>query len=464
MNIIAFYAVLSAVAAGKIVSDIIFAVSLNAESRKYKERIPIKKYSPQYSWVIAFAVLNVLNALAAVYELHSSGRFEEIVFSSVKIVCYTLIVIMCIFLLLLNTRAYITEDGVICFGKLFPPKSVKYSIKRTGGDMIIRLYSEKSRNDVKFTLKSNDKAVEMTGKLYDEFDGKAKGCHGKSRAIRNNIILFSMMLVFVGGLFAWYGIKKPVVLVENTVIKTNSEYAVFGHWGFFNLYLGNDAEYFPEFDREHKLYYNNVDCDSLTSKDLTVLKQMPNLRYVDVVAKNIDDITTIGELTQLEGLAIGGGDMFAKPTDYSPLKNLTNLKYFEGLGLYELNDLTVFENADDLAYFNITYTNIQTGLDVVCEKENLLVLKLYSCTAEDFSPIGKCAKLKKLNISETNVTDLSFLKNLSELERLDIENISVEDYSALLELPKLNKLYAEDTEIPYYIINKLAAKGVDVQR
>ena len=463
MNMIILYAVLSAIAAGKVVSDIIFAVSLNAESRKYKERIPIKKYSPQYSWVITFAVLNVLNALISVYGLRWDNHFEEIVFSSVKIVCYTLIVIMCISQLLINTRAYITEGGVICFGKFFPQKSVKYSIKRTGGDMIIHLYSEKSRNDIKFTMKSNDKVVEMTGKLYDEFDGKAEDCHGKSRAW-NNIILFSMMFVFVGGLFTWYGITKPVIFIGNSVIKTDSEYAILSNLGFINLRIGYDAKYFPEFDSEYKIFYNSIDCDTLTSKDLTVLKQMPNLRYVDVTRNNIDDITTIGELTQLEGLAFGGGDKLIKPKDYSPLKNLSNIKYFEGLGLYELNDLTIFENLDKLEYFELTGADIQTGLDVICEKENLVDLNLFRCTAEDFSPIGKCDKLKILYLSETNVTDLSFLKDLSELEHLDIDNVKAEDYSPLLELPMLNKLCAENTDIPNYIVNKLAAKGVDVQR
>lgn len=462
MNMIAFYAVLSAAVAGTVVSDIIFAVSLNAESRKYKERIPIKKYSPQYSWVILFAVLNVLNALVAAYELHSGRRFEENALNSVRIVCYTLIVITCISMLFLYTRAYITEGGIICFGMLFPPKSVKYSIKRTGGDMIIRLYSEKSRNDVKFTLKSNDKAVEMAGKLYDEFDGKSEGCRGKSRAIRNNIILFSMMFVFVGGLSAWYGITKPVVFIGDSVIKTGSEYAVLSYLGFFNLHIGYDAKYFPEFDSEYKIYYNRIDCDNLTSKDLTVLKQLPNLLYVDVTGNNIDDITTIGELTQLEGLGFGGGDMHTKPKDYSPLKNLTNLKYFEGLGLYELNDLTIFENLDNLEYFELTAADIKTGLDVICEKENLLDLNLFRCTAEDFSPIGKCAKLKILYLSETNVNDLSFLKDLTELEQLFIENIKAEDYSVLLEMPQLNHVFIRDTEIPQEIIEKLTQKGVEI--
>lgn len=204
--------------------------------------------------------------------------------------------------------------------------------------------------------------------------------------------------------------------------------------------------------------------ENIKPDDLTALTKMPNLKHLCVTCNNIDDLTEIGKLTQLEGLAFGGGNMFAKPQDYSPIKNLTNLKYFSGLGLYNFNDLTIFENADNLVLFELTGAEIKSGLYKVCEKENLLDLNLYRCTAEDFSPIGKCVKLKSLSLSSTNVTDLSFLENLKELEYLDIDNVKAEDYSVLLELPKLNKLRAENTDIPNYIVNKLAAKGVDVQR
>ena len=139
--------------------------------------------------------------------------------------------------------------------------------------------------------------------------------------------------------------------------------------------------------------------------------------------------------------------MFVKPQDYSHIKNLTNLKYFSGLGLYNCNDLTIFENMDNLIYFELTAADIQKGLEVICEKENLACLNLFLCTTEDFSPIEKCVNLKKLVLSDTNVTDISFLKNLTELEYLTIENTNPEEYDKIGCCTKLKYLHISNTDI-----------------
>ncbi|MDE5860540.1 MAG: hypothetical protein K2H23_09205, partial [Oscillospiraceae bacterium] len=150
--------------------------------------------------------------------------------------------------------------------------------------------------------------------------------------------------------------------------------------------------------------------------------------------------------------------------DYLPLKNLTELKCFLGAGLENFHDLTVFENADELIYFELTCADIQNGLDTICEKENLLVLDFFRCTAEDFSPIGKCVNLKSLALPSTNVADLSFLKNLTKLEVLYISDIDADDYSVLLDLPKLKHLIAENCDIPTEISSELIANGVKIKR
>lgn len=95
-------------------------------------------------------------------------------------------------------------------------------------------------------------------------------------------------------------------------------------------------------------------------------------------------------------------------------------------------------------------------------KENLLNLNLFRSNISDFSPIGKCKKLKKLTISETNITDLSFLKNLKELKYLNISKTNAENYSALLEMPSLEQVSAVDCDIPNEIIEKLTEKGVEI--
>lgn len=463
MNGIIFWTVFSAFTAGFLVTCIIEAVSTAIKKSKYGKRITIKPNPNNYGWIIFFGILQGMNAGLAVYSLKNC-RFTESILNRIKIVCYLLIICFCILAYFLRTRAYITEEGIISNTSFFPVKSVKYSVETVENEIKIKLYTKRKNYDYMYYAKDKE-VVSMLEKLYDEFDGNAPSVKFKSGAIKYLLTLLCTSLIFFVGIFAWYEIQKPFIFVKDTIVPTNTEWAMFCDAGYFDLMFTDTVDYYDDLNgKSQEMWDNRYDLQNLTPKDIIILKELPNLKHLDVIASDIDDLTTIGELTQLEGLAVGGGKMFAKPTDYSPLKNLTKLKYFMGYGLYNFNDMTVLENADNLAHLELTYADIQTGFDVIREKENLLVLELYSCTAEDFSPIGNCSKLKRLSLNKTNVDDLSFLENLKELEYLNINDVKAEDYSVLLELPKLNTLYAQNTDIPNYIVNKLAAKGVDVQK
>lgn len=463
MNGIIFWAVFTAFTAGFFVTCIIEAVSTAIKKRKYGKRITIKPYPNNYGWIIFFGILQGLNAGLAIYSLDGC-RFTESVLTRIKIVCYMLIIFSCILAFFLRTRAYITEDGIISNMSFFPAKSVKYSVETVENVIKIKLYTKRKNYDYLYFAKDKE-AVSMLEKLYDEFDGVAPSTKFKSGTVKYLLTMLCTSLIFIVGLFAWYSITKPVVFVGDKIVKTDSEYALFDTFGYYRGLFGYIPKHIPELSEISDDMLMTTDrSENIKPDDLAALSKMPNLKHLNVTCNNIDDLTEIGKLTQLEGLAFGGGTMYAKPQDYSPIKNLKNLKYFSGLGLYNCNDLTIFENMDGLVYFELTMADIQAGLDVICEKENLLDLNLYLCTAESFSDIGKCSKLKSLVLADTNVNDLSFLENLKELEYLNIKDVKAEDYSVLLELPSLKELYAENTDIPNYIVNKLAAKGVDVQR
>ena len=281
-----------------------------------------------------------------------------------------------------------------------PVSGVKYSVKKEYDEYIIDFYTKKKKPSYIYCTKK-EKAVAMLENLYNEFDGNAANVKFKSGTAKYILTLLCTSLIFIGGIFAWYENQKSFIFVKDVIVPTDTEWAMFSDAGYFDLMFTTTVEYFDDINGKQKeMIDNNYRLHNLTPKDMTVLKELPNLKHLDVIANDIDDLTTICELTQLEGLAIGGGDMFAKPTDYSPLKNLTKLKYFFGFGLYNFNDMTVFENADNLAYLKLTYIDIQGGLNVIGEKKNLIVLEMYSCTAEDFSPIGNCRKLKCLSLTE----------------------------------------------------------------
>lgn len=463
MNGIIFWTVFSAFTAGLLVTCVIEAVSTAVKKRKHGKRVTVKPNPNNYGWIIFFGILQGMNAGLAIYSLDGC-RFTESVLNRIKIVCYLLIVCSCILAFFLRTRTYITEDGIISNMSFFPAKSIKYSVETVENTIKIKLYTKRKNYDNMYFAKDKE-AVSMLEKLYDGFDGVAPSVKFKSGTVKYLLTLLCTSLIFFVGIFAWYETQKPVVFIGDKIVKTDSEYALFDTFGYWRGLFGYVPEHIPELSEISDDMLMTTDrSENIKPGDLAVLAKMPNLKHLCVTCNNIDDLTEIGKLTQLEGLAFGGGNMFAKPQDYSPIKNLTNLKYFSGLGLYNFNDLTIFENADNLVLFELTGAEIKSGLDKVCEKENLLDLNLYLCTAESFSDIGRCTKLKSLVLADTNVKELSFIENLKELELLNIDNIKADDYSVLLELPKLKKLSAENTGIPNYIVNKLAAKGVDVQR
>lgn len=468
MNTIIFWTITTAVAAGFFLTCIIEAISKAIKKRKHDKRITIKPYPNHCGWIIVFSVLQGLNAGLAVYSLeqtlkyrHYRNYLDSIVLNKIKIVCYLLIMFACILAYFLRTRSYLTENGIVSDNSFFPVKSVKYSVETVGDEYMINLYTKKPKPSYTFLVKNKD-AVSMLEKHYEKADGVIPDVKIKRGTVKYLLTLLCTSLIFVGGIFSWYENQKPFIFVKDVIIPTDTEWAMFCDAGYFDLMFTYRIDYYDELKgKSQEMWDNRYDLQNLTPEDIVVLKELPSLKHLDVIASDIDDLTTIGELKQLEGLAIGGGDMFAKPTDYSPLKNLTKLKYFIGFGLYNFNDMTVFENADDLAYLELTYADIQSGLDVIGEKKNLLDLEMFSCTADDFSPIGNCTNLKRLIISNTNVTDLSFLKNLTDLEYLVISDTNAEDYSVLLELPSLKKVSAINCDIPNEIIETLTERGIE---
>lgn len=510
----ALLALFTAFCIGFFAADIIWTIATYSKAAHCKNRIMVKNASP---WLTANWVIMLCFAVHFFILIFSLCKYDyeftEKIFKILEAICDGTLTLNILFRMIFATRTYITDDGIIAVKAFFPKGMAKYTVEKSEVGTFIDLQTKNKGYDFCFTFKQKYEEdifniMDYLGyEQYDENNGTALNFKKQSYIKRNLIILLCAVFVSVGGLFGWYALTKPVVIVGDRIVKTNSEQAILNVTGCVNLLLNHELTYFPELEQNFEKIADNFQrTENLTSKDMTALKQMPHLKHLSVSCNDIDDLTDIGELTQLEMLVMGGGAWRSTiyPKDYSPLKNLTNLKYFVGLGFYNFNDLTVFENTDNLEYFELTAADIQTGLDVICEKENLLDLNLYHCTAENFSPIGKCVKLKSLVLADTNVkdlgfienlteleylnienikaenydkidrctklksilaenadiTDLSFLKNLSELEYLEINNINAEDYSVLLELPSLKRLNADNCNIPNEITEKLTENGV----
>lgn len=450
------FALFTALCLGIFAAEIIWTAITYSKAAHYKNRIRVKNSSTWLASNWAASFYFAVQFCISIFYIHEFDflDFTEIVFYILKAICSGLITLNIIFRMIFGTRAYITDNGIIAVKAFFPKGKAKYEVKKSEAGTYINLHTKNKGYD--FSFKFNPKYEEdiinimdwLGYEKYDENDNTAINLQKQSYFKRNLIILLCTAFVFVGGLLCWYSVTKPVIFVGDKIVNTDSEYALFSTAGYEDLLFSSSSKYYGELAEKADGMYDYVDhSENITSDDMAALQQMPNLKHLNVAANNIDDLTEIGKLTQLEGLAFGGGNMYVKPQDYSPIKNLTNLKYFSGLGLYNCNDLTIFENMDNLIYFELTAADIQNGFDVICEKENLACLNLFRCTAEDFSSIEKCVNLKKLVLSDTNVTNISFLKNLTELEYLTIENTNPEEYDKIGCCTKLKYLHISDTDI-----------------
>lgn len=459
MNMIVTYAVASAVCLGLVFAEIILIIKNYIKANKCQKHIKIKNVNRAYSWWILALVAFILTAVIDIFWFSEFESFSENV-ERILSITYRMIFSAAILLSMTFGRTdYITENGITGMTYKLDKGSAQYSVKRIGGETLLKLYTKFENPDFTYVLKkkTEQEALVLVAELYPEYNGE----HNMKRnwlVWKYTLFYFVCVLICTGSLTAWYFAEMPVVFVGDKIVKTNSECAIFD---YSFLYSSHNSAVIPN-DILEKILSEVDSTNKLTSKDITALKKLPNLKYLDVLDNNITDLTIIGELTQLEMLRFGGGIKIETPKDFSPLKNLKNIKYFTGAGCSALNDLTLFEDMDELVYFELTTADIQSGLDIICEKENLLDLNLFKCTSEDFSPIGKCSELKQLTLAYTNVTDLSFLEYLTELEYLDIDNVKAEDYSILLELPSLKKLGVRNCDIPNEIITELTEKGVKI--
>ena len=139
----------------------------------------------------------------------------------------------------------------------------------------------------------------------------------------------------------------------------------------------------------------------LTQADYQKVKRLS----VYEVARPVEDITLVGELTNLERLDFAGGDI----SDPAPLAKLTKLWH----------------------------------------------LQVNECGLKDFSALSGLDSLEELNASGNKVSNLSSLKGLTKLRVLALNSNRIKDTSPLLGLKSLEWMNLMDNPISREAIESL---------
>ena len=187
----------------------------------------------------------------------------------------------------------------------------------------------------------------------------------------------------------------------------------------------------------------------LTDADLVNLGQMENLTRLNLKGNSeISDLTPLASLTKLEVLTLPNPSAIQ---DMSPLSGLTNLRTLtmtggqgEAMPFTMVKDFSPLSGLTNLTKLNLTVTELE-DLSFVSGLSRLTALKLIgSVAAQDLSPLSSLTNLTELELkvigSKVEAEDLSFASGCSQLAVLRLSNITAKDLTALSGLKNLREL------------------------
>lgn len=152
------------------------------------------------------------------------------------------------------------------------------------------------------------------------------------------------------------------------------------------------------------------------------LAKLPELRSLAINHWSSDDLSSVGEITQLVELDLGENEQYDNIDFVGSLVNLEVLNLTDG----QFSDLSPISGLRRLRILNLTN----------CDE------------VSDCSPLAAVTSIKELHLGSTGITDISPLAALTNLQFLDLRGTDVTDLAALHGLP-LSRGLRLDAKIDY---------------
>lgn len=203
----------------------------------------------------------------------------------------------------------------------------------------------------------------------------------------------------------------------------------------------------------------NLQDKALKQNQLSYLDGLTNLKKLNLSNSSITDINPLGSLTSLEELHLSGNKEI---TDISALSTLSNMKkislFRTGVtnidALIHMPSLTriwMDGNTDDIDALSSLpqleelqiglSTKVDEKLQVIGGLTSLKRLDLSNSLISDVTPLLNLKELDELNLTENPIADASLLSGMSNLKYLNIIGTGTSDISFLGNLINLNSLY-----------------------
>ena len=249
--------------------------------------------------------------------------------------------------------------------------------------------------------------------------------------------------------------RKNLGLSENAALKKSMLGEVKGIYIVADRTLANADEFYPAVN---ELYADaggdigKIAHGSVAS--LEDLAMMPNLEQVCIAAEELKDVRVLGDLKELNKVEIKHnyveeiatlaklGKLTSVGINDNPVQDISPLRDCLNLAFLDLCNVRSYDPSVIAKFGNFNYLDLSNPTDsynYLAEK-SILSLRLAWTSLSSLDPLRFVTNLEDLDISHTDVTDLSGLIWHTGLKRLNLAGLPVSDLSVLKELPLLEEV------------------------
>jgi len=161
--------------------------------------------------------------------------------------------------------------------------------------------------------------------------------------------------------------------------------------------------------------------------DLSLLLDLPNLRWIDLGDSEIVDISGLSELISLTELWLPNNEI----VDISALSGLTNLRTLY-LSHNDISDISPLSGLTDLWLLGLDDNEI-VDISVLSGLTNLEMIVLGDNEITDISALSGLTRLVYLYLSHNKIADTSALSGLTNLKTLSLDINQISDIQAIID-------------------------------
>lgn len=224
-------------------------------------------------------------------------------------------------------------------------------------------------------------------------------------------------------------------------------------------------------------YASNIEQIDLTEEDLTNydIKNLPkfkNLKIIILNDNNINDLSVLSEMPQVEGIWFDGN----RVSDLSFVKGMKNLKHisFAGNNVYDLSplegttkletfwandnrisDLSPLKENKNMTEVGINHNPIGGDISALSAMTELTWLSAEGCGITDLYSLRRCINLKDIYIGRNSIESVAPLKNCTGIINLFVDNNTPQDKEGFIDS------FAGITMADDARVNVTVEKGVD---